>query len=51
MSLLDKEMSFNDSCIGTHGCNDQRLINIYYHNHPHLAEKLGLTYNVDCDQV
>ena len=51
LDLLSRELSFNDSCIGTHGCNDQRLINIYYHERAEHAERLGLAYNVDCDQL
>ena len=50
LNLLANELTFADSCIGTHGCNDQRLLNIYYHQNPHKHARLGLTYNIDCDQ-
>jgi alpha-N-acetylglucosamine transferase len=51
MTLLARELDFDDTCIGTHGCNDQRLLNVYYHSRQNQVARLGLIYNVDCDQL
>lgn len=50
LALLARELDYDDTCVGTHGCNDQRLLNLYYHERPEQVGRLGLVYNVDCDQ-
>jgi alpha-N-acetylglucosamine transferase len=50
IALLARELDYDDTCVGTHGCNDQRLLNLYYHERPDQVGRLGLVYNVDCDQ-
>jgi hypothetical protein len=47
--LMHAELTHADTCIGQAGCNDQRVINVYYHARPHAT--LELTYNIFCDQL
>jgi alpha-N-acetylglucosamine transferase len=47
--LMEAELTHADTCIGQAGCNDQRVINVYYHERPHAT--LELTYNIFCDQL
>jgi hypothetical protein len=47
-SLTLDELTHNDTCIGMAGCNDQRVINVFYDEHPY--KQLSVLYNVFCDQ-
>jgi alpha-N-acetylglucosamine transferase len=49
LRLMQLELQQNDTCIGQPGCNDQRVINVYYHTRAHAT--LELTYNIFCDQL
>jgi hypothetical protein len=48
LALLRDEVTHDDSCIGQPGCNDQRLINIYFSRRRY--RQLPLLYNVYCDK-
>jgi hypothetical protein len=47
-ALTLDELTHNDTCIGMAGCNDQRVINVYYDQRPY--RQLSVLYNVFCDQ-
>lgn len=49
VQLMQQEPHQNDTCIGQPGCNDQRIINMYFHTHAHAT--LELRYNIFCDQL
>jgi lipopolysaccharide biosynthesis glycosyltransferase len=48
-ALMLEEAQADDTCMGHPGCNDQRVLNVYYHNRSH--DTLELTYNIFCDQL
>lgn len=47
-ALTLDELTHNDTCIGMAGCNDQRVLNVYYDQRPY--KQLSVLYNVFCDQ-
>jgi hypothetical protein len=48
LALLRKEVEYDDTCIGTPGCNDQRLINMYFADRAY--KRLPMLYNTYCDK-
>jgi lipopolysaccharide biosynthesis glycosyltransferase len=48
LALLRKEVEYDDTCIGSPGCNDQRLINMYFSDRAY--KRLPMLYNTYCDK-